>query len=324
MEVLLSIFLGDLTTRAMSFFISRSSSPQAPDVEEHLHRVLLRAQVINDEAMGRHITNQSMLLQLHKLRDVMHRCCYMLGTFGYESHEEEDIKGQLVRVRDRFSEIVFLSDRDFTNNKLATFREGCAWKHHQNPMLNSKKDGRLLIVIELVGNLSEDSWNRLYSSYKQYGPRGNKIILTSWSDKIVKFGTTGALTLKYLSHEVCWYLFKKLTFGSMDPETHPRLVHLAMEIARTLNGSLLGRMAQPSKDFAVLDEDAPKVMMRDVMYGRVKQPGNLRPWLGKTYDDSIQNSHDRVSQVTILLKPYYNIVICKVFGVNRIVPDFEA
>ncbi|TVU13260.1 hypothetical protein EJB05_40796, partial [Eragrostis curvula] len=414
MEVFLSAVLGDLNTRAMSFFISRSCKPQAPDVEDHLRRVLLRAQVITDEAMLRHITNQAMLLQLHKMRDVMHRCYYMLDTVGYQSHDEEDIEGQLTpgaevlevlpivgpgkvgkstlvahvcmqeRVRDLFSEIVFLSDRDFTNDKLASFREGCGGKY-QNPPLNTNKDGRLLFVIELVGNLSEDSWTRLYSAYKQYTPRGSKIILTSQSDNIIKFGTTGALILKYLPHEAYWYLFKTLTFGTMDPETHPRLVHLALEIARTLNSSLLSanltagllrdkidipfwhkflttsreyiqkhhskfgehpfdllhkdkpvqvrRMAQPSKDFVVhhqyqcsLDEEVPKIMMWDVMYGRVKQHGKFEAlvWRSrippyhsfvntwKIFDGSIQNSHDRVSQVTLLLKPYYNIVICKV------------
>ncbi|GJN10494.1 hypothetical protein PR202_ga28592 [Eleusine coracana subsp. coracana] len=49
-----------------------------------------------------------------------------------------------------------------------------------------------------------------------------------------------ALTLKYLSHEAYWYFFKTLAFGNMDPEAHPKLVHLAMEITRIMNGSLLG------------------------------------------------------------------------------------
>jgi hypothetical protein len=71
-------------------------------------------------------------------------------------------------------------------------------------------------------------------------PRGSKIIITSRSDKVMKLGTTQALALKHLSREAYWYFFKTLTFGSTDPTVHPRLANLAMEIARMLNGTLIG------------------------------------------------------------------------------------
>jgi hypothetical protein len=47
------------------------------------------------------------------------------------------------------------------------------------------------------------------------------------------------MTLKYLPHEAFWYLFKVITFGSTDPKMHPRLAYTAMEISKTLNGSLI-------------------------------------------------------------------------------------
>ncbi|XP_062187575.1 uncharacterized protein LOC133890942 isoform X1 [Phragmites australis] len=357
MEMFLSAVLGELTTRSINFFINKSSKPSALDVEDRLRRVLLRAQVIVDEAMGRHITNQAMLQQLDMLRDAMHRGYYMLDTLRYQSHDEEDAKDQAVshflslskvsslkglcssssnvqileqlqkafdslssmildsnelvlflssyprlyrqpynmhlllgncmfgrqmeaelvinfllhtqpngseelevlpivgprrvgkstliahvckdeRVRDHFSEIMFLNEHDFTDDDLATFKEGCPMKH-QNGVSNSNKDGRLLLIVELVGDLNEDAWNRLYSASRWCMPSGSKIVVTSRSDKIVKCGTTQALTLKYLSYEAYWYFFKTLTFGSMDPEMHPRLTHLAMEIVRFLNGSLI-------------------------------------------------------------------------------------
>ncbi|XP_062186559.1 uncharacterized protein LOC133890129 isoform X2 [Phragmites australis] len=328
MEMFLSAVLGELTTRSINFFINKSSKPSALDVEDRLRRVLLRAQVIVDEAMGRHITNQAMLQQLDMLRDAMHRGYYMLDTFRYQSHDKEDAKDQVVshslslsklsslkgfcfstgtstrileqlqKALDNLSSmildvdelVVFLTSyprmyhqpynmhlllgncmfgRQMeaeliikfllhtqpngseelevlpiigpgkVDDDLTTFGEGCAMKH-QNGLSNSNKDRRLLVVVELVGDLNEDAWNRLHSASKQRAQSGSKIILISQSDKIVKFGTTQALTLKYLSYEAYWYFFKTLTFGSMDPEMHPRHVHLAMEIIRTLNGSLLG------------------------------------------------------------------------------------
>jgi len=109
---------------------------------------------------------------------------------------------------------------------------------HQSSLSNSNSERRLLVV-ELIGDLDEDTWDMLYYAFKWSVHSSSKIIVTSRSDKIIKFGTTRALTLKYLSHEAYWYFFKTLTFGSLDPKTHPRLTGIAMEISRTLNGSLI-------------------------------------------------------------------------------------
>ncbi|RLM58495.1 hypothetical protein C2845_PM18G10760 [Panicum miliaceum] len=285
----------------LTFFMTQNhkiTKPMGLDVEDCLRRVLLRAQVIIDEAMGRHITNQAMLLQLVMLRDAMHHGYYMLDTFGYQRHDDEEAKdqapysmhlqlancmfgrqmeAQLVfnfllhtqphcaeelevlpivgpryvgkstlvahvckdeRVCGHFSKILFLHIHGFTDDELATFRKGCA--KFQNHMSDSNKDGRLLVVLELDGDLSEEALNRMYSASKRCVPRGSKIILTSWLDNIAKFGTAKALTLKYLSHEAYWYFFKMLTVGSMDPEMHPRLMHLAMELARMQKSSFVG------------------------------------------------------------------------------------
>ncbi|CAN6170585.1 unnamed protein product, partial [Urochloa humidicola] len=91
MENLLAAVLGELTTRSINFFIS-SFKPTALDVEDRLRRILLRAQVITDEARERQITNQAMLQQLDILRDAMHRGYYILDTFRYQRHNKEEAK----------------------------------------------------------------------------------------------------------------------------------------------------------------------------------------------------------------------------------------
>jgi hypothetical protein len=357
MDFIISAILGELTTRSINFIISKISKPTALDLEDNLQKALLRAQIIADEAMGRHVTSRAMLLQLDMLKDAIHRGCYMLDIFRYQSHKEDvakthalghsfalskinslkglcssssntqifeqmqtsldnltsiiiDVKELVVflssyprmyrqpysmhlllgncmagrqteaehvisfllqtqpygteylevlpivgpalvgkstlvahvckdeRVRTCFSEIYFLHDRDFTNDELVTFVEGCAMKH-QSLLSKSNKYRKVLFVLELVGDLSEDAWNKLYSSSKRCLPRGSKIIVTSRSDQMKKLGTIGAVTLKYLSEDAYWYFFKTLAFGSMDPEMHPRLAYLAMEIARMLNKTFL-------------------------------------------------------------------------------------
>jgi hypothetical protein len=326
-------------------------------MEESLKSALLQAEIINEEAMERQITNEAMIQQLGMLRDAMHQGYYALDVFRYQPHYGEDgndpaarrfmplskvpsakhpyfssrtvqfqeqlrealdrlssmivdlnelviflmsyprlyrqpysmhillgncmfgrqMEAELVikfllhthphcsqelevlpivgpprvskstlvahickdeRVRDYFSEILWLHDHDFTDDEL-TFRQGCAMKH-QNCLLNLKKGKRLLVVVELYGNLFEDAWNRFYLASNQSFLSGSKIIVTSSSDKIVNFGTTPALTLKYLSPEAYWYFFKTLTFGSMDPKTHPRLAQLSMEVSRMQKRSIIG------------------------------------------------------------------------------------
>ncbi|CAL4959667.1 unnamed protein product [Urochloa decumbens] len=356
MEMLLSAVLGEAVTKSINFLFRKCSKLQEQDVEDRLRRILLRAQVIINEAMGRHITNQAMLLQLDMLRSAMHQGYYMLDTFRCQYHDEMDTKDQVLsqyfslskanslkglcysnrntqileqlqktldnlssmildmeevvmflasyrrlhcqpysmhlllgncmfgrhmeaelavkfllhtqsqspeeievlpiigpgkvgkstlvahvckeeRVHNHFSEILWLHGHDLTDE--LAFREGCTMKL-QNCVTNLNNDKSILVAVELVGDLTENAWNRLCSASKQCLPRGSKIIVTSQSETVVRFGTTQALTLRYLPQEALWYFFKTLAFGSTDPEMHPRLVQLAMEIARMLNGSLNG------------------------------------------------------------------------------------
>jgi hypothetical protein len=112
---------------------------------------------------------------------------------------------KIERVQDHFFEIFFFQNYSFTDDELATFRDRCARIHPNHVSVPTKK----------------------------FVPHGSQIIVTSRSEKITKFGTTQAVTLKYLPHEAYWYFLKTLTFGSMDPKVQPRLTHLAMEIAST-------------------------------------------------------------------------------------------
>ncbi|CAL5079038.1 unnamed protein product [Urochloa decumbens] len=308
MDTILSAVLSELTTRSINFFISKISKPAPLDVEDCLHRVLLRAQVIMDEALGRHITNQAMLLQLVMLRDAMHQGYYMLDTFRYQHHDEEETKDEdvsrssslsiinavkrlclssrgglslkeLQETHDNLSNtildvnelVLFLTsyphlyrqpysmhlqvancifdrqmEAQFIINFLLRTQPHDAEELEVLPIIGPSyvgkstlvthvcKDerGRLLLVIELIGDLNEEACSRLYFASKRCAPRGSKMIITSRFDSIVKFGTTRALTLKFLSQEAYWYLFKTLTFGSMDPEMHPKLLHLAMDMEK--------------------------------------------------------------------------------------------
>ncbi|TVU17479.1 hypothetical protein EJB05_33517, partial [Eragrostis curvula] len=113
MEMFLSVVLGELTTRSVSFFISKHSKPSALDMEDQLRRVLQRAQVIVDEATGRQITNRAMLKQLELLTEAIHRGYYTLDTLIYQSQDEKEAKDHIVSQYSLFSKINSIKDLCF-------------------------------------------------------------------------------------------------------------------------------------------------------------------------------------------------------------------
>nr|CAB3478148.1 unnamed protein product [Digitaria exilis] len=95
----------------------------------------------------------------------------------------------------------------------------------------------LLLVIELAGDMEEEAWINLYCTAARSIGHGGKIIITSRSEKIAALGTERALRLKLLHEEAYWYFFKILAFGSANPEDHPKLASLGMEIAALFWGA---------------------------------------------------------------------------------------
>ncbi|CAL5077620.1 unnamed protein product [Urochloa decumbens] len=108
MEIFVSAFLGELASRSINFFISKTSRPKVLDMEQRLQRALLRAQIIINEAAERHITNLALLQQVDMLRDAMHHGCYILDTFRYQSHSEVDAKDQVVSHSFSLSKVFFM------------------------------------------------------------------------------------------------------------------------------------------------------------------------------------------------------------------------
>ncbi|VAH21690.1 unnamed protein product [Triticum turgidum subsp. durum] len=139
------------------------------------------------------------------------------------------------RVRSHFSSILLYSGNSLKDETVMTFRDHCVIKHQNIASGNE----RSLVVIELVGDVDEGAWKRLMHSAERCMTSGSKIIVTSRSDKTVRLGTTEAIKLSCLSKEAYWYFFKMLVFGSTDPEEHPMLTSIAMELALEMCGSFI-------------------------------------------------------------------------------------
>ncbi|KAM0828975.1 hypothetical protein ACQ4PT_067188 [Festuca glaucescens] len=97
MEIFLPAVLGELATRSVSFVIDKYSKLPVQAMEINLERILLRAQVIVEEAEGRHITNQGIIRQLRMLRDAMYQGFYVLDTLRYRAFEEDGAGDNKVR-----------------------------------------------------------------------------------------------------------------------------------------------------------------------------------------------------------------------------------
>lgn len=325
MDVLLSVVASDLIGRLVSFLLRKYHNTTAVDDIVRLQRALLRARVVLEEAEGRQVTNQAMLLQLKQLREEMCRGSYALdafrrraagpkrrGTvsgcqsfslplgggdgmdgalavvesleaalsdakelvvllgacprvtrqpysaylfmemcmFGRQMEKEHIIdfllqpcsfgdpnlgvfpvigppevgKRTLVehvcieeRVRRHFSRIQRLSSNDLMGD-------------HEHQGLNTgTSSAKSLFVIDLAGDVDEESWRRFRSSIRQTN-RDSKIIIISRTEKHSSLGTVQPLMLGRLRQDELWYFFRALAFGSANPEEHPELVSIAMEL----------------------------------------------------------------------------------------------
>ncbi|CAL4947692.1 unnamed protein product [Urochloa decumbens] len=145
------------------------------------------------------------------------------------------------RVRGYFSSIVFFYGDDLDADNMAALGRSGVIKN-QDLTASSRGRRRSLVVIELTGDMEEETWRNLYCSAAKSIGHGGKIIITSRSEKIAALGTTQALRLKFLPQEAYWYFFKVLAFGSANPDDQPKLASLCMEIAAWLwlHGTFFG------------------------------------------------------------------------------------
>ncbi|KAF8731774.1 hypothetical protein HU200_015712 [Digitaria exilis] len=113
-----------------------------------------------------------------------------------------------------------------------------------------------LVIIEVVGDIDQGVWEKLYSDCRHQIGRGSKILVASRSDKIARLGRatqTQPLTVRSFTEEEYWYFFKARMFGSTDIKDHPKVAAIAMDLAREMHmcffgASLFGRLLKANFD----------------------------------------------------------------------------
>uniref|UniRef100_A0ACD6A8U6 Uncharacterized protein n=1 Tax=Avena sativa TaxID=4498 RepID=A0ACD6A8U6_AVESA len=139
------------------------------------------------------------------------------------------------RVRNHFSQVWRFNGDDLKDASIETLRCGGGIKHQHRGV----GCGRTLIIIELLVDIDEHVWKKLYSAARSSTVSGSKIIIASRSDKVASLGTTEPLRLQFCTQEAYWYFFKVRTFGSTSLEDHPKLAGMAMDMARMMNGCFM-------------------------------------------------------------------------------------
>jgi hypothetical protein len=125
-------------------------------------------------------------------------------------------------VRSHFSSVLHLKSNSFLKVSRKTFM----------PV-------RTLVVVEFISDVDDSEWVKFYSDASPQMGAGSKVVIVSRFQEIARFGTVKPVVLRSLSQAEFSYLFKALAFGGTDPENHPQLSSIAMELAMNVNGLLL-------------------------------------------------------------------------------------
>ena len=96
-------------------------------------------------------------------------------------------------------------------------------------------------------DVDETTWANFQSYLQKLPGTEIKIVVTGRAEQVANLGTAQPIRLKSLSEEESWYYLKALAFGSMDPDEHPKLASLGMQLATLLQGLFLGANIRATK-----------------------------------------------------------------------------
>jgi hypothetical protein len=129
------------------------------------------------------------------------------------------------RVRGRFSNVFFIKGDDLQSGEFA--------------VICKVASRRCLFVVDFSRDVDEATWTNFQSYLQKLPGTRIKIVIIGRAEQIAELGTTQPIRMKFLPQEEYWYYFKALAFGSMDPDEHPKLTSLGMQLATELRGSFI-------------------------------------------------------------------------------------
>ncbi|XXG41225.1 hypothetical protein AAC387_Pa01g1736 [Persea americana] len=98
------------------------------------------------------------------------------------------------------------------------------------------KGKKIFLVLDDVWNANCNRWDALRAPLMVAG-RGSRILVTTRSHRVSSMmGTVPTHSLRCLSDDDCWSIFKRLAFVEGDSDVHPDLVKIGKEIVNKCNG----------------------------------------------------------------------------------------
>ncbi|XXG41228.1 hypothetical protein AAC387_Pa01g1738 [Persea americana] len=101
---------------------------------------------------------------------------------------------------------------------------------------NALEGKKFFLVLDDVWNVNCNSWVALRAPLMVAG-RGSRILVTTRSHRVSSMmGTVPTHSLRCLSDDDCWSIFKRLAFVEGDSDVHPDLVMIGKEIVNKCKG----------------------------------------------------------------------------------------
>ncbi|KAH0713164.1 hypothetical protein KY289_009123 [Solanum tuberosum] len=146
------------------------------------------------------------------------------------------------------------------------------------------KGKKFLIVLDDVWNENYKEWDDLRNLFVQ-GDVGGKIIVTTRKESVALMMGCGPINVGTLSSEVSWDLFKRHSFENRDPEEHPELEEVGIQIAHKCKGLPLALKALAGILRSKSEVDEWRDILRSEMWELPSRSNGILPALMLSYND---------------------------------------
>ncbi|KAH0747045.1 hypothetical protein KY285_008702 [Solanum tuberosum] len=154
----------------------------------------------------------------------------------------------------------------------------------QVKLKESLKGKKFLIVLDDVWNDNYKEWDDLRNLFVK-GDVGSKIIVTTRKESVALMMGSGAINVGTLSSEVSWDLFKRHSFENRDPEEHPELEEVGIQIAHKCKGLPLALKALAGILRSKSEVDEWRDILRSEIWELPSHSNGILPALMLSYND---------------------------------------
>ncbi|KAH0747039.1 hypothetical protein KY285_008696 [Solanum tuberosum] len=156
--------------------------------------------------------------------------------------------------------------------------------HLQVKLKEKLKGKKFLIVLDDVWNENYKEWDDLRNLFVQ-GDVGSKIIVTTRKESVALMMGSGPINVGTLSSEVSWALFKRHSLENRDPEEHPELEEVGIQIAHKCKGLPLALKALAGILRSKSEVDEWRDILRSEIWELPSHSNGMLPALMLSYND---------------------------------------